>query len=181
MEINITSRHMEVTDALKDYTKERLERLGKFNTDIMSARALLASEKFRHIAEMTVYVKNMRMTAKEEAGDIHSAVDKAFENMKQQLARNRDRAKKRKRTVAWAKLSRSVINIFTDTDQAKTKEPRIVSSNDFAPKPMLPRDAALELKVLNNNFIVFKNADTDQVNVMYKRKDGDFGLIEPDF
>jgi putative sigma-54 modulation protein len=178
--ISITAKHLEIDDKLKRYITDKLLKFRKFSENIISARVVMDSEKFRQIAEITVNMKNNRLTATEESSDMYAAVDNAVENMKIQLRRKRDRVKKRRRKVMLGKISRSMKNVFYQ-GESQAKTPRIIRSGDFAQKPMYVEEAAMELKLLNSNFLVFKNAQTDQVNVVYKRDDGNYGLIEPEF
>ena len=181
MEVNITARRLELNDKLRAYIKDKITRFERFNSNIIDARVMLESEKFRTTAEIIIYVKNVRLTAKEESTDVYAAVDNALQNMKTQLVRYRGRIKKRRRQVMLGKLSRPIMGLFAEKKPAREWSPRIVKGDDFASKPMTARDAALELKLLDKEFIVFKNAHTNQVNVLYKRKNGEYGLVEPEF
>lgn len=96
MEIDISGRHFQVTEPLKDYVKEKIEKLDKFQLKLESVHVILEVEKFRHISEITVLAKNLRTTAKEESADMYAAFDKCFGNIQLQLGRRHDKVKDHK-------------------------------------------------------------------------------------
>jgi len=185
MQLNITGRHFEVTDAIKQYAAKKLARITKFLNKPMDAHIILSVEKFRHIAEATLHVKNHRFAALEDSEDMYASLDKIFDSLKKQLSRYNERIRDRRRKLMFAKFVSPITRPFmrsANSDRQNKKDKNgIVEVKTFAAKPMTIEEATLELSSLNKDFFVFKNAETYKVNVIYRRKDGGFGLIEPEF
>ena len=179
MLVTITGRHFHVTEPLKKYASNKLKKMDKLARKIKEAHVVLEVQKYQHVAEIALYLKGDRIIAKETAGDMYAAIDNAIENTKTQLRRHMDRLKENHKRGVAGMFSRR-FGAFKQK-AARQEEPGIVKTRAFASKPMSVEEAALEVKALRREFIVFKNAQTDEVNVVYRRKDGNCGLIEPEF
>ena len=175
MEILITGRNIGLDDSLKEYVNKKMSKLQRLYNNILECEVILEEEKLRKNVEVILHIKGNRLVAKESSGDIYASIDNASDNIKTQLRRLRDKAtdSKRHRSV----LDRFVMPVF----RRKRSSGEIIPTDDFASKPMSPEEAKLEVEVLGKNFIVFKNADSGKVNVLYKRNDGNYGLIESNF
>lgn len=178
--ITITGRHFVVTEPIKQYVYQKLERLlEKYPLKLVEAHVMLTQEKYRHTAETTLVGKHLRFTASERTEDMYASIDKLIDNIHKQLGRYHERIKTHR-------TKRSLQAMVTGTahppeaDPEATNRPRIIRTRAFATKPMLVEEAALELGITENSFLVFRNADNDKVSVLYKRTDGHYGLIEPD-
>ncbi|MGB2600167.1 MAG: ribosome-associated translation inhibitor RaiA [Candidatus Omnitrophota bacterium] len=178
MDITITGRNIDLTDDLKEYVNKRIGNLEHIYGRIGSCEVILAKEKIRHEAEVIMHLKRTRIVAKETSPDIYASVDNAAENVKKQLRRLRGRVRSRRRKAVLNKIMSPVMRF---RDMGTSSAERIIRVNTFADKPMLPEEARMELNLTKSTFITFKNADTGEVNVLYKRSDGNFGLIEPSF
>ncbi|MFH1553023.1 MAG: ribosome-associated translation inhibitor RaiA [Candidatus Omnitrophota bacterium] len=182
MDIKITGRNMDLDNSLKAYIHKRLDKLERLYRRIYKCEVVLAEEKVRKNTEIILYLKRNRVIAKESSSDIYASIDNASENIKKQLRRLNGRLSSRRRKNMFDKIMRPVTR-FTGSEGAVIPDEggSIIKSNAFADKPMLPDEAKLELELAGKNFIMFKNADTDEVNVLYKRGDGNYGLVEPSF
>jgi putative sigma-54 modulation protein len=180
MDINITGRNIELDEALKDYIHKRLDKLERMYRRIYKCEVILEEEKIRKNAEIILYLKHTRVVAKESSPDIYASIDNASENVKKQVRRLNGKLSARRRKAMLGRI----INPFRGAGEARRSQEevnRIIKVDTFAGKPMMPEEAKLELDVLDQAFIVFKNADTGEVNVIYKRGDGNYGLVEPTF
>jgi len=177
MNIAITGRNVELDDSLKNYIHKRLDNLPHLYKRINNCEVILNEEKEKKNVEIILHLKKTRVVAKGSSLDIYASVDNATEKVRNQLRKLNDKLSSRR--------AKSIFSIFRgrpeEPDVAKKSGGEIIKANFFADKPMLPDEASLELDLLKRNFIMFKNADTGEVNVIYKRSDGDYGLIEPNF
>ncbi|MEA3488733.1 MAG: ribosome-associated translation inhibitor RaiA [Candidatus Omnitrophota bacterium] len=182
MDINITGRNFDLDNSIKKYVHKRLDKLEKMYRRIYKCEVILEEEKERKKAEIILYLKRNRVVAKEISPDIYASIDNASESIKKQLRRLRGKVSSRRRKLMLSKLMKPVARFGASPEIVIPEQrERIIKSNTFAGKPMLPEEAKLELELMGRSFIMFKNADTGEANVLYKRHDGNYGLIEPDF
>lgn len=182
MDINITGRNVDLNDDIKNYIHKKLDKLERLYKRMYKCEVILEEEKVRQNVEIILYLKRNRIVAKESSPDLYASLDLAADNIKKQLRRLNDKVHTKRRKAVIRRIISPVWRLREDTEQV-LPEPvgGIVKSNAFASKPMLPEEAKLELDVLERDFIMFKNADTGEANVLYKREDGNYGLIEPNF
>jgi putative sigma-54 modulation protein len=171
MHLNITGRNMEVTPALRDYAEEKVGKIDKYLHKITSAHVILAVEKYRHIAEVTIQAHGMTIKAQEETGDLYSSIDQVMDKIEIQARKLKDRITERNKSGAPDEAAPPV-------ETPAPSAPRVVRSNSFDPRPMTVDEAALQLGLRTEQFLVFVEARSSRVNVLYRRADGDFGLIE---
>ena len=181
MQITVVGRNFDVTEPIKKYVDRKLLKLDKYATKIKGAHAMLTVQKFRHVAEITLYLKGFKLTATEESGDMYSSIDKAWGNLHKQLLKLRERIKEHKARRASRK-SLLLGDLFRTAEDniAKTEKRPKVMKRAFQPKPMSVDEACMELDLFKDNFLVFRNSDTETINVIYKREDGNYGLIVPE-
>lgn len=182
MNIVITSRHFDVTDPIKAHTNDRISKLDKFLTKLLEAHAILSVEKFRHTAEITVIGKNLKVTATETTSDMYVSIDKAAASLEEQLRKVHDKIRSHK-----AKESRKIKDLALKSISAirgyfkgerDTASPRVVETKGVAEKPMSVEEAIEELNISRGEFMVFRSSQDNKINVIYKRKEGNFGLIK---
>lgn len=183
MDIRFTGQNLKITSGMKEHLEERLPKLEKYAPRLVEAHVYLKKENYLYVAEVTVLGKDLRAVGKGASKEnIFAAMDEAHERVIKQLkkyrARRKDHHKKNARETI--KGMRTLEMIESETT-LKGERPRIVRTEDFAPKPMSPEEASLQLRLSKDSFVVFLNSATDRINVLYKRKDGDHGLIEPEF
>lgn len=172
MKIKIAGRHTDASPALRDYVIEKTEALERFFDRIVSVDVVLSVEKERQIADFHAHLTNRkRINAREESTDMYASIDKAIDRLKRQLVKFKDQLQDVKgRTAAGGQSEES--------DDMISK-PRIVRSEAYFQKPMTADEAALQLEAIDREFLVFVDVETDQVAIIYRRSDGNFGLIEP--
>ncbi|MDD5449123.1 MAG: ribosome-associated translation inhibitor RaiA [Candidatus Omnitrophica bacterium] len=170
MQITVVSRHFDATEAVKKYVDSKLLKLEKYAKKIKGAHVILEVQKFRHIAEITLFLKYFKLTAIEESRDMYSSIDNALGSLHKQLLKLRDRIKEHKPRTRFEKAAAL---------PQKEKKEKVIT-RQFQPKPMSIDEACMELDLFNDNFLVFRNAETEAINVAYKREDGNYGLIIPE-
>ena len=174
MQLSVKGRNLEVTDALRSYAEEKLRRLTKYFEHIVTANVVLSLEKHRQIAEVTLRVRDLTIRAEESTEDLYSSIDLVVEKLERQILRYKER-------IA-AHVTRGVSREERDASVSAQPEAesRLVKTKRFAVKPAEVDEAIMQMDLLGHNFYVFRNARTDEVNVVYRRRDGHYGLIEPE-
>jgi len=175
MQIDITARHLQLDDDFKVYINEKIKKLAKYASKIESARVIFSIEKLNNITEITLTGKGFRLVAVERDQDVKVSFDICLTNIEKQLKRTRGKVKNHKVKTFFEGLRR----FSGKRRELPAPDAPIIRIESFATKPMSPEEAALELTAFNKDFIVFRNSVDDKVSVLYKRKDGNYGLIEP--
>ena len=174
MEILITGRNIGLDDSLKEYVNKRMSKLERLHSNIHECEVILEEEKLRKNVEVILHMKGNRLVAKETSGDIYTSIDNASDNIQRQLRKLKDKmGARRNRGV----IDRFVMPVF----RRKRAKGNITPMENFAHKPMSPEEAKLEIEVFEHDFIMFKNSETGKTNVLFKKGDGNYGLIESDF
>lgn len=176
MDINVTFRHTEPIESLKVYAEEKVSKIKKYLDSPVEAHIVLTVEKFRHQADVTLSVNGARIKGVEETGDMYSAIDQVMDKIEKQVKRHL--SKIRSHRSENLKEERSVSEEVDET-AAVTQEEPVIEIEKMVAKPMDPEEAALQLNLSRRDFLVFRNAKSREVNVVYKRGDGNLGLIEP--
>ncbi|OAT80197.1 ribosome hibernation-promoting factor, HPF/YfiA family [Desulfotomaculum copahuensis] len=174
MKIQVRGRNVEVTDALKEYVAKRLGKLEKYRENLGDAQVTMTVEKESHRVEVTIPVNGMLLRGEETTGDMYASIDLVVDKLEKQLEKYKGRLFKR-----TAKTTNGEMRPAEERDAGEG--PRVVRTKRFAIKPMVVDEAVMQMNLLGHSFFVFSNAETEQVNVVYRRKDGNFGLIEPEF
>ncbi len=174
MQINVTFRHAEPSDELKEYVRERYSKLMKYSDSPMNIHVVLSSEKFRHTAEVVVSGDGIRAAAKQEHDDLRAAIDLVLDKIERQLKKFRDKIKNRRHSGGPGGAAREMSKAAEEASQ----EP-VITVTKINPKPMSIEEAADQFQISGGGFLAFLNADTNRVNVIYWRKDGGLGLLEP--
>jgi len=174
MKVQVRGRNIDVTDALKDYVGKRLGKLDKYIDNFGDAQVTLTVEKDSHRIEVTIPINGMILRGEESTGDMYTSTDFVVEKLEKQIAKYK--GKLQKRGARFVNGQKMAVSVIPDDDS-----PRLVRTKRFAIKPMPVEEAVLQMNLLGHNFFVFSNAETEQVNVVYKRKDGNYGLIEQEF
>ena len=185
MEIRITGRNVELNDELKGYIYRKFEKLERLYARIKSCEIILEEEKLRKNVEIIMHLKRNKLVARESSPDMYASIDNATETIKKRLRRLSGKVSSKRRKAMISKIMRPSA-FFKKTEEFEEivfseENEKIVKMNLFADKPMLPEEAKLEVELGNRIFVMFKNADTGEVNVLYRKNDGDYGLIEPNF
>ncbi len=181
MKVIITGRHLKLDDDIQAYAEEKVRKAETFFDRIIEAHIILSAEKHRRIAEVTLNAKRARFHAREETENIYASIDGVMEKVGIQIRRYKEKLKDRKHQPKEL-VSGVGGNLEEEIEKDLEKvEPQIIKVSGFAPKPMSPREALMMLDESKDELLMFSNSQTNQVNVIYKRKDGNYGWIEPDF
>jgi len=174
MQTSVTFKNLDSSDTLKAYVSSKLNRFDKYLDNPAEANVVLSVEKFRHIAEINLTGDRLAVIGKEETEDMYSAIDMALDKLEKQIKKSRDKVRSRRSSSRGSLKEMAAESQFSGEE----REPLIRIKNiDY--KPMDIEEAAMQMDLLDNNFLVFTNARTNRVNVLYRRKDGDYGLIQP--
>ena len=176
MEISCTFRHMEPSTELRSYVEEKVYKVKKYFDSPVEAHIILKIEKFRHIADMTLSIDGSKIKAVDESSDMYSSIDQAMDKIEEQLRRLMSRKKEyRLENIKGTDL---LINgVETQEDQVES-EPTIIKAERVDIKPMDINEAAMQMNMSKRNFFVFSNSKSKSINIIYKRNDGNLGLIE---
>ena len=171
MKIKISGHHTDAGPKLRDYIIEKTEGLERFFDRIISVDVFLSVEKERQIADFHAHLTNRKtINAREESTDMYASIDTAIDRLKRQLVKFKDQLQDvRDRTSVDAHAE----------EAEETPAKRIIRSEAYFQKPMAVEEAALQLDAIEKEFLVFVDIDTDEIAIIYRRRDGNFGLIEP--
>jgi len=175
MQTSVTFKKLDSSDHLKAYVSEKLDRFDKYLYNPAEANVVLSVEKFRHIAEIKIVGDRLSIIGKEETEDMYSAIDMVLDKLEKQIKKSKEKIRERRGGSKAKELG--------TTAEASALEPEdnpmelMVESIEY--KPMDVEEALMQLKLANDNFLVFTNARSDQVNVLYRRNGGNFCLIQP--
>jgi len=174
MNINYTARHTNITPEIKKHWERRLKTIEKLLGYPVEADLILSVEKYRHKVDINVKVKGATLNTTQETQDMFSSIGVAFDHIEKRVKKERDKLKERKRRKS---REMGVFNPPLSTEEPQT---RVISSNDYSLKPMSVDEALLQLESSNREVFVFRKFDSEKWAVLYKRKDGNFGLVEPE-
>lgn len=172
MQITVRGKNIQITDALRDYATKKVERIDKYFDRPVEAQVMLTVEKDHHTVEVTAMVDGLILRGEESSPDMYASIDLVSDKLEKQIERYKTRISRRLRNNGFK--NGAVVQAIPDEDG-----PRIVRSKRFPMKPMPVEEAVLQMNLLNHDFFVFMNAETERFAVVYKRKDGNYGLIEP--
>lgn len=172
MQTSVTFKNIEPSDRLRNYVSEKLNRFDKYFYNPGEANVVLSVEKFRHIAEVNIVGDRMTINGKEETEDMHAAIDMVLDKLEKQIKKNKQKLRERRATKG------KDISIMDESASEEEGERRVMVKNiDY--KPMDVEEALMQMDLVEDNFLVFTNSRSDRVNVLYRRKDGHYGLIQP--
>lgn len=173
MQIHITARHLELTPALADYARKKLDRVARHFEIVLRAQVILSVEKHRHIAEVVVHAQGHHdFRAREVAGDLYAAIDLAAEKLQKHLSREKDRR------VRGRRGGRAAADLAAPPASADRREPVLTRISRVTPKYLSVAAAARELDDSEFDFLLFFD-ESETLKVIYRRKDGSYGLLEP--
>lgn len=182
MNIHLTGRQIEITEPLRSYTETRVKKLARFIDGITDVHVTLSVEKYRHIAEVNVHSRgNTHLTAIEESSDLYLSIAQTVDKIEAQAKKQQAKRRERKRRAGRKLAAEGTLAVLA-RDGAERPElpPRIIESHRFVIKPLSVEEAVAEMAGEGAEFLVFRNASHDRVNVIYRRSDGNYGLIDPD-
>ena len=172
----ISGKNIDVTEGLRQAVYDKLGRLEKFFNEDTKAQVTFSVEKERQKIEVTIPMKGHIIRAEQTSDDMYVSIDMVVETIERQVVRYKKKIIDQNQDAAFFQ------NAFIEDDEYdEDDEIQSIRSKRFAVKPMYPEDACVQMELLGHNFYVFRNAETDEVNVVYKRKGNTYGLIEPEF
>jgi len=182
MNITFTFKNFEPSDHLKMYAQKKFEKLLKFaeaKSETATVQVNLSVEKFRHMAEVAIVADSVNISGYEESEDMYSTIDLVLDKLEAQLRKTREKVKDRRKRAERGAVTVDFMS-FLATDGGE-REKVIEESDSYDPMPMSVEEAAEQLDNLNFEFLVFLNAESERINVIYRRKENVYGLIDPGF
>ncbi|MBI4822780.1 MAG: ribosome-associated translation inhibitor RaiA [Nitrospirae bacterium] len=170
MNIVVVGRQIEVTSVLKDYAEEKVKKFERYLSNITEAVVTLSVQKYRHKAEVLLKANGVMIQAEGITGEIYSAIDEVIEKLERQVKKFKEKMVSH-RKIDKGRTSASI--------PVSPESPKIIKRKQFDMKPMSPDEAAMQMELLDKDFFVFTNDQSGDINVLYKRTDGNLGLIEP--
>ncbi|MGN0411867.1 MAG: ribosome hibernation-promoting factor, HPF/YfiA family [Lachnospiraceae bacterium] len=174
MKIIISGKNIEITEGLKTAVQDKIGKLDKYFSEDTVAKVILSVEKERQKIEVTIPMKGSIIRSEQVSNDMYVSIDLVKEILERQLKKYKKKLTDKKQNAL------SFSQAFLEKDEEEDEEIKIVRTKRFDIKPMYPEDACIQMELLGHDFFVFCNAETDQVNVVYKRKGNSYGLIEPE-
>ena len=182
MAITVRGKNIDITPALKDYVTKRVGKITKYfdGASMGEITAILTVNKGRHIVEVTVPINGILLRGEEATTDMYASIDLVIEKLEKQIEKYKTKLSRKLKSGSFKTelIPAAPLNGKADGSE---DEFDIVKTKRFAVKPMAVDEAVMQMNLINHDFYVFANADTEEVNVVYRRKDGRYGLIEPEF
>jgi len=169
MQVAIRGKNIEITPALRDYVEKKITKITKFVDLPVSAQVNLYVERERHIAEVTAALNGLMLRGEESTLDMYASIDLVADKLEKQIHKYKGKFKKR------AKETEVVDDVSTEPEGV------VVKTKRFGGKPLSVDEAIMQMNLVSHDFFVFSNADTQRINVLYRRKDGNYGLLDPEF
>ena len=182
--VRVTGRHVSITQSIKDYAIGKVDHLHLDYPRIIEVHVILDVEKHRHFAEMVLHCNNhITIEASEETDDMYASIDGVIAKIAQQMRKYKTRIMRshRPRRSEIQHFEEQILSISDDFHESDDSEPQVIQTERYPVKPMFTDEAVLQMEMSNRQFVVFLNAKSEKVNVLYRRKDGGFGLMEPSF
>lgn len=178
MNITVRGKNIEVTPALRDYVEKRVSKVTKYFSEVGSINASLRVEKNKHYVEVTVPVEGIFLRAEEVTDDMYTSIDLVIDKIERQIRKHKTKLMKRFRSggPSHTSFKSELIPEESITDE----EYKIIRTKRFSAKPMTVEEAVMQMNLLNHDFFVYYDADDKAVSVVYKRADGDYGLLLPE-
>ena len=184
MQINITARHLVLTPAIAEYVKKKIERCERFFDQPAWAQAILYVEKYRQVAEVVIHAGKLTFRSKEESIDLYAAIDLAVDKIEKQLKKHKEitkvHRKSKSRSASVKGAGKGLADAVSFVGQGTNKEGVISEVKRFDVKPTSVSEAISEMDLMGYKFYMFLNAETSQINVVYQRENGSYGLLEPE-
>ncbi len=175
MNLVISGKNLDITEGLRSAVEEKIGKLERYFTDSTEVHVTLSTEKNRQKIEITIPMKGSIIRAEEVSSDMYVSIDLVEEVIERQLRKYKNKL------IDKAQAAAHLNQAFIEEEAYDEEEIEIIRSKKFAMKPMDPEEACVQMELLGHNFFVFRNSETEEVNVVYKRKGNTYGLIEPEF
>ena len=180
MQVNITFRNMFATDALRNHVQDKLQKVvDRYLDKVTEVHVTLSLERYLHHADINLHAGSFHVRGKEKSEDMYASIDMAIDKIERQVKKHKERLKTHRPAHIHANGPVRVRYEIFSAKEEEGMEPEMVRSNEFLAKPMSVEEALMQMDLLNNDFLVFTPPNSTDVNVVYRRKDGNFGLIAP--
>jgi putative sigma-54 modulation protein len=176
MEIQYISKGVEITDAIKNFAQKKLQKITRLD-EIVDVTMVLTKEKYRYVTDLIIRTKKNVLNIKEESNDIKVSIQQAVSKAHNQMRKQRDKVVNRKRRVK-SEYTPWAIGVLSESTESIT--PRIVRENIYDIKLMSIENALEQIQALNKEFLIFRDSEDNKISIIYKRKDGNYGLITPE-
>ncbi len=181
MQTNVTFRHMPSSDALRAHVETKLLKVKKYLDEPIEAHVTMTAEKSRHRAAIQIEAHGTLVKAEHSTSDMYATIDLALEKIEKQLRRHKDKSKQHHETTHAGSFKSAARESVRKAARTEGKSgPQIIRMEPIADKPMSIDEAVMQLDYMKNRFLVFRNVQSDEINVLYKRKDGALGLVVPE-
>ncbi len=177
MQISITARHFDLTQALKDRAEGQLEKLSKYGIDLHEAHAVLSVEKYRHKAEITLRGQGVHLTGSAESDDMYTSVDQSVGKLEEQIRRHKEKARDHK-ARSGKPVMMGVIGAPPETGAEGARKVDVIRSDEMIIPTLTVEEAILEMDQNGDEYLLFTNSVTDKVNILTRREDGNYGMVE---
>ncbi|MGQ0504365.1 MAG: ribosome hibernation-promoting factor, HPF/YfiA family [Myxococcaceae bacterium] len=187
MQLNITFRHLDASDSLKEYARIKVERVNKYLAKAGDAHVVLSVERHLHHADITIHSGAFVLRGREKSEDMYASLDLAMDKIERQLRRYKEKLKHhhgrekvhhRQNILNQIRVRHDVVDLPEPERVQEDRTPRVIRTNEFVANPMRIEEAVMQMDLMNSDFLVFTNSESAEVNVVYRRKDGHYGLIE---
>jgi ribosome hibernation promoting factor len=184
MRVTVKGKNVHVTDTLRAYAEQKLQKLNKYFSNIKDAQVTQSIQRNWHIVEVQLEGDGVFLRAEERSADMYASIDAVLEKLERQVKRFKGKLLQHPRPIGEGALEDEEVDLDEAAEDGEDEMdeglPNIVKTKRFPIKPMTAEEAAMQMEMINHDFFVFLNQETEQVNVLYRRKDGNYGLIEPE-
>jgi putative sigma-54 modulation protein len=175
MQTSVTFKNIDSSENLRSYVADKLDRFDKYLYNPAEASVVLSVEKFRHIAEVNINGDRLNIQGKEETEDMYSAIDMVLDKLETQIKKSKEKLSDKRSGARY----RAKVGLPPETISAEDDFEKQIKIKNIEYKPMDVDEAIMQMQLVDDNFLVFTNARDSRVNVLYRRKDGHYGLIQP--
>lgn len=182
MQLSITGRNFELTDDIREYVEKRMNKLNTFFDRILETQLVIEVQRHRYMTEIAIIASRASFHAQGQNEDVFASIDEAIDKMEKQIRRFKERISDRRHRMSQREAAIQLSATDETAEVELEEEPRVVRVYDkLADKPMTVEEAAMQFGLSKEDFLVFLNAETDQINVLYRMQNGNYGLVEPEF
>lgn len=179
MRVSVIGKNMTATPALKEMVEKKISKVEKFFGPEVDAKATLSVQKNKQKVEVTIPFNGVILRAEEASDDMYKSIDLVISKLERQIRKQRTKlSRKNHESLRFAQLDEVALGTSNDIEE---ENGRVVKVKKFGVKPMSVEEAVLQMELIGHNFFLFQDSEDNKVNVIYKRKDGDYGLLEPDY
>jgi len=180
LQVQVVGRNLEITEALRQYVEKKLSRFDRYFYRPLQAQVRLRVEKGRHICEVTIPLDGLILRGEESSEDLYASIDQVLDKLERQIHKHKTRINRKNRRENRLREAAAAPVIREEVEPSPEERWEVVREKTFPAKPMDVEEAILQMNLLGHDFFVFRDADTNEVHVVYRRKEGGYGLIRPE-